>query len=79
MAVMQQANVQQARMIFIPMETRNKSFFQMHYYLKERGIQNNNFFLALYDSGLRGIDPRDPNLPNHIKVRVLQECRINYW
>lgn len=79
MPVIQQGNVQQAQVVFVHMETANKSFLDMHYYLKERGIKNNNFFLALYDSGLRGVDPRDPNLPNYMKVRILQECRRNYW
>ena len=51
----------------------------MHYYLKERGIQNNDFFLALLDPGLAGVDPRDPNLSSTMKVRVLNECRFNYW
>ena len=80
MAVMQQAPVQQqTRMVFIDMGTTNKSFLDMHYYLKERGIQNNNFFLALYDTGLVGVDPRDPNLPGYMKTRILQECMRNYW
>ena len=80
MAVMQQAPPQQqARMVFIEMETNNKSFLDMHYYLKERGIKNNNFFLALYDPSLRGVDPRDPNLPGYMKTRILQECMRNYW
>ena len=51
----------------------------MHYFLKERGIKNNDFFLVLRDSGLAGVDPRDPNLPPNMKLRILQECRTNYW
>lgn len=77
MAVMNQ--VQQTRTVMIHKSTTNKSFLDMHYYLKEKGIQNNDFFLILLDSGLAGVDPRDPNLPNHMKVRILQECRLNYW
>ena len=61
------------------METTNQSFIDMHHYLKSIGIVNNNFFLALFDQSLAGIDPRDPNLPQHIKVRVMNECRVNYW
>lgn len=80
MAVMQQAPVQQqTRMVFIDMGTTNKSFLDMHYYLKEGGIQNNNFFLALYDTGLVGVDPYAPNLPGYMKTRILQECMRNYW
>lgn len=67
------------RPIFIHKSTTNKSFLDMHYFLKERGIKNNDFFLALLDPGLAGIDPRDPNLSTAMKARVLQECRLNYW
>lgn len=80
MAVMQQAPAQQqTRMVFIDMGTTNKSFLDMHYFLKERGIKNNNFFLALYDTGLAGVDCRSPNLPGYLKTRILQECMRNYW
>ena len=77
MAVMNQ--IQQTRTICIHKSTSNSSFLKMHYYLKEKGIQNNDFFLALMDQGLAGIDPRDPNLPPHMKIRILNECRMNYW
>lgn len=79
MAIMSPQFPQQQRTIFIHKSTTNQSFLDMHYYLKEKGIQNNDFFLALLDSGLAGIDPRDPNLPAHMKARILQECRLNYW
>lgn len=64
---------------YIHNETSNQSFIDMRNYLKAKGIQNNDFFLILYDSGLAGIDPRDPNLPQNMKARVMIECRINYW
>lgn len=67
------------QMIYIHTETTNQSFLDMRYYLKSQGIQNNDFFLALIDTGLAGIDPRDPNLPPHIKARIMNECRLNYW
>ncbi len=59
--------------------TTNQSFMNMYYFLKARGIKNNKFFLLLYDGGLMGIDPRDPNLPKPMKMRVLRECMVNYW
>ena len=59
--------------------TENKSFMKMHYFLKARGIKNNKFFLLIYDAGLMGINPRDPNLPQQIKLRILRECMTNYW
>ena len=78
MAVMNQLP-QQQRTVLIHKSTTNQSFLDMHYYLKNKGIQNNDFFLALLDSGLAGVDPRDPNLQTHMKARILQECRLNYW
>ena len=65
--------------VYIQMETTNQSFIDMHYYLKRCGVQNNNFFLVLYDSGLAGVDPRDNTLPADIKARVLREIMVNYW
>ena len=65
--------------VYIHKETTNQSFIKMHNYLKSKGIQNNDFFLILYDPGLKSIDPRDPMLPQHMKVRVMNECRRNYW
>ena len=77
MAVIDQ--VQKTRTVFIHKSTSNSSFLKMHYYLKEKGIQNNDFFLSLLDSGLAGIDPRDPNLSGQMKARIMNECRLNYW
>ena len=67
------------QMIYIQKETTNQSFMDMHYYLKRTGIQNNNFFLVLYDAGLAGIDPRDPMLSVNMKSRILRECCCNFW
>lgn len=69
----------QPRMCYIHKETTNQSFIDMHHYLKQIGIQNNDFFLALLDPGLAGVDPRDPSLPTSIKARIMNECRLNYW
>ena len=77
MAIIQQ--IQKPRTIIIHKSTTNQSFLDMHYYFKSKGIQNNDFFLALLDPGLAGVDPRDPNLSPNMKIRVLQECRLNYW
>lgn len=77
MAVLQQ--IVKPQTVFIHKDTTNQSFLDMHYYLKNKGIQNNDFFLALLDTDLRGVDPRDPNLTNYMKIKILQECRLNYW
>ena len=60
-------------------ETTNKSFLNMHYFLKEKGIKNNKFMLALYDPDLAGINPHDPNLNFIMKQKVMRECQRNYW
>lgn len=65
--------------VYIHMETTNQSFINMHYYLKRCGRIHNDFFLVLYDPYLAGVDPRDPNLNFDMKMRVLAECKRNYW
>lgn len=58
--------------------TKNKSFLRMHRFLKDQGIKNNKFFLALYDESLQNVDPyhvKDPVL----KAKIIQECKINPW
>lgn len=61
------------------MSTSNQSFLNMHYYLKQKGIQNNKFFLVIYDPDLIGVNPRDPNLNTVMKKKILRECIINFW
>ncbi len=61
------------------LSTNNQSFLDIHYYLKDRGIKKNAFFLALLDKGLEGVDPRDPRLNQQMKARILRECILNYW
>lgn len=59
--------------------TKNKSFLDMHHYLKSIGIKNNEFMLALLDPDLDGIDPHDPTLNVFYKQKILRECISNYW
>ena len=61
------------------LSTSNRSFVEMHWWLKSQGRTNNKFFLQLYDVGLANINPRDPNLNDHWKARVLRECIVNEW
>ena len=61
------------------MSTNNKSFLNMHYYLKSIGIKNNKFMLGLLDADLDGIDPHDRNLSPIYKQKILRECLHNYW
>ena len=43
--------------------TRNTSFIELHKDLKALGIENNKFFLALYDKKLEDVDPYDIVMP----------------
>lgn len=64
----------------IQYNTKNISFLRMHYILKEMGIQNNTFFLQLYDETLLDIDPLDEaSLTNEQKLRVHIEITKNPW
>ena len=64
----------------IQYNTKNVSFLRMHYILKEMGIQNNTFFLQLYDETLLDIDPLDEaSLTNEQKLRVHIEITKNPW
>lgn len=71
--------VQQPRVCYIHKESTNQSFLDMHYYLQSINIVNNDFFLALLDTGLAGVDPFDPFLSREMKSRVSAECYRNYW
>ncbi len=77
MAVQEQLQV--PKLMYIELETPNRSFVKMRNFLKAKGITNCDFFLALFDKGLAGIDPFDPNLSSMMKARVLQECIRNFW
>ena len=70
---------QAVRTIYAQKTTKNKSFLDMHHYLKSIGIKNNEFMLTLIDPDLDGIDPHDPNLNSYYKQKVLRECLANYW
>ena len=70
---------QQVRTIYSHKTTKNKSFLDMHHYLKSIGVKNNEFMLTLLDPDLDGIDPHDPHLSAFYKQKVLRECMCNYW
>ena len=61
------------------MSTTNRSFLNMHYYLKDIGIVRNKFMLALYDPDLAPVDPFDSNLSMPYKAKILREVMCNYW
>ena len=52
----------------------------MYKFLRDMGIKNNKFFLAVYDKDLMDIDPLTIKNPDkYIKTKVLRECIINPW
>ena len=78
-AAMPRRRPQPVRTIYAQKTTKNKSFLDMHHYLKSIGVKNNEFMLTLIDPDLDGIDPHDPNLNAYYKQKVLRECISNYW
>lgn len=60
-------------------DTNNLSFLQTASDLKKLGRKNCMFFLKLYDTSLRGIDPYDLNLTDDYIIRIVNECIINPW
>lgn len=67
------------RRVYYQMSTNNKSFLNMHYYLKDIGIEHNKFMLALLDPDLLGVDPYDPRLNRLMMQKVFREVCNNYW
>lgn len=65
--------------LFRQYTTKNKSFLDMHRYLKSIGVKNNEFMLTLIDPDLDGIDPHDPTLNTFYKQKILREVLCNYW
>lgn len=63
----------------VDMNTTNKSFLDMHEYLKKKGIKNNAFMLELKNPDLAGVDPHSTRLSLAQKAAILKEVRENYW
>lgn len=59
--------------------TKNKSFIEVHNDLKKLGVENNKFFLRIYDETLMDIDPYAMVLPVEIQARIILECIRNPW
>ena len=78
-ATIPRKNPQAVRTIYAQKTTKNKSFLDMHHYLKSIGVKNNEFMLTLIDPDLDGIDPHDPNLNSYYKQKVLREVLSNFW
>lgn len=80
MAVRQ--NVDFVQRYHVSLETTNKSFIDMYYYLINIGVPKNkaDFMLRLYDPTLIGVDPFDySRLTQQLKARIAIECGRNIW
>ena len=51
--------------------TSNASFVKVSEILAQKGVMNNRFMLALFDSELAGVDPRSPDLDVMTQGRIL--------
>ena len=63
----------------IDRETTNLSFLKTSLDLHRLGIEENDFFLRLYNPMLQGIDPHSPFLTREQKQAIVVECSINPW
>ena len=59
--------------------TKNTSFKRISALLKEMGVENHLFPLALIQPELAGVDPRAKDLPLETKYKIVQECIYNPW
>ena len=62
-------------------KTKNTDFIKMYNILRAKGVKKErcSFFLKVYDAGLIGVDPLDPNLSRDMQKRVIAEVSINFW
>lgn len=65
--------------IYYDFDTKNKSFLEMHHYLKSIGVENNKFMLTITDRYLIGVDPYNPALSVITKHKIVIECWKNPW
>lgn len=59
--------------------TKNESFLDVHYKLKDAGIKNNAFHLALFNPELQGVDPYAEDLTDEQKQAIIKECSENIF
>ncbi len=58
--------------------TKNKSFIQMHEYLKNEGINNNKFMLYTKNPRLKGLSYKELTSTNNL-ISTINECKHNIW
>lgn len=60
-------------------DTKNKSFLRYSVLLKDMGVKNYKWPLAVTNSELLTIDPFSPTITRDQAMLVMRECRINPW
>jgi hypothetical protein len=60
-------------------QCRNKSVLETCWKLKEMGVKNHLFPLALHNPALEGLDPHSPNLTIQQKAAIGMECDKNFF
>ncbi len=64
----------------VHLTTKNQSFLKMYHVLKDMGIKNNAFFLALHQPELADVDPFDlDTITPKLAIKIGAECHINPW
>lgn len=64
---------------YIHSNTKNHSFLKLYRSLSTLGIENNDFFLAIYDPRIANLDPFDENLTPMQQALIINECKNNFW
>ena len=59
--------------------TKNTSFLDVHYKLRDAGIKNNAFHLVLFNPELQGVDPYAEDLTDEQKQAIIKECSENIF
>jgi len=63
----------------IDLKTSSTTALEISALLKNMGIANHSFMLALHDVSLQGVDPFDPDITQETIIKIVQECNINPW
>lgn len=63
----------------IDTETKNTSWIEKAYMLKDMGVKNHAFMLALHNPALLGVDPHSDSLSLKMMAAIAVECRQNFW
>ena len=67
------------QLYYVHSNTKNLSFIKLYRSLQLLGIENNDYFLALYDPRIANLDPFDPDLTPQQQALIMNECKNNFW